>query len=127
MRRLAGRALAAVAVPLVGGCVVVPATRDVYDADCRMMRREVTLETAVLGQFYGCSGQECSVLLVTMGVISAASLVVSGSMAIVGNVVYWLEHESNCRRYGPVSPKPAAPPAPSSTTPTVPMTPTMPS
>ena len=94
-------------------CVVVPVTRDVYDADCRLMRREVTLEAAVVGQFHSCSGQECSALLATLGVVSAATLVVSGSLAVVGNVVYWLEHEANCRgrRGSQPSPPAATPPA----------------
>lgn len=97
----------------LAGCVVVPATRDVYDPDCRLMRREVTLETTTVAQFHGCSGRECSALLVTLGVVSAATLAVSGSLAVVGNVVYWLEHEANCRgrRTGPVSPAGPASPA----------------
>lgn len=94
----APRAATAALAVLLSGCVVVPVTRDVYDPDCRLHRREVQLEAAVLGQFHSCAGQECSVLLVTMGVVSAATLVVSGSLAVVGNVVYWMEHEANCRR-----------------------------
>ena len=87
-------------VMALAGCVVVPVTRDVYDPDCRLMRREVTLEAAVVGQFHSCGGQECTALLVTLGVVSAASLVVSGSIALVGNVAFWLEHEANCKRRG---------------------------
>ncbi|MBL8330609.1 MAG: hypothetical protein JNJ71_17360 [Rubrivivax sp.] len=114
-----GRAGAAVAAWALAGCVVVPVTRDVYDPDCRLMRREVMLEAAMLGQFHSCSGQECSALLATLGVVSAATLVVSGSLAVVGNVVYWLEHEANCRRrnapQAPVPTPPAAPAAPGTT------------
>jgi len=100
----------------LAGCVVVPVTRDVYDPDCRLMRREVTLEAAMLGQFHSCSGQECSALLATLGVVSAATLVVSGSLAVVGNVVYWLEHEANCRRRNaPQAPVPTPPAAPGTT------------
>jgi hypothetical protein len=100
-RDAAARALAVAAMALaalaLAACVVVPVTRDVYDANCRMMRREVVLEAAVVGQFHSCAGQQCSALLVALGVVSAATLVVSGSLAVVGNVVYWLEHEANCR------------------------------
>ncbi len=111
-----GRALAALSLWALAGCVVVPVTRDVYDPDCRLMRREVTLEAAVLGQFHSCSGQECSALLATLGVVSAATLVVSGSLAVVGNVVYWLEHEANCRRRNaPQAPVPTPPAAPGTT------------
>jgi len=92
------------AAAAVAGCVVVPVTRDIYDPDCRLMRREVTLEAAVVGQFHSCGGQECTMLLATLGVVGAATLVVSGSMAVVGNVVYWLEHEANCRRGNPAPP-----------------------
>jgi len=100
------------AAMLGAGCVVVPVTRDIYDPDCQLMRREVTLEAAVIGQFHSCAGQECSALLATLGVVSAATLVVSGSLAVVGNVVYWLEHESNCRkRRAPAAAPPASAPA----------------
>jgi hypothetical protein len=108
--------MAALAAWALAGCVVVPVTRDVYDPDCRLMRREVTLEAAMLGQFHSCSGQECSALLATLGVVSAATLVVSGSLAVVGNVVYWLEHEANCRRRSaPQAPVPTPPAAPGTT------------
>lgn len=109
--RLTGTLLIAAAL---SSCVVVPVTRDVYDPDCRLMRREVTLEAAVLGQFHSCGGQECTMLLVTLGAVSAATLVVSGSLAVVGNVVYWLEHEANCRRPAAAAPAPSPSAAPAS-------------
>ncbi len=109
--RLPGALLIAAAL---SSCVVVPVTRDVYDPDCRLMRREVTLEAAVLGQFHSCGGQECTMLLVTLGAVSAATLVVSGSLAVVGNVVYWLEHEANCRRPAAAAPAPSPSAAPAS-------------
>jgi hypothetical protein len=98
MKRAARLAGACALAALAGGCIVLPVTRDVYDPQCQLTRREVTLEAAVVGQFYSCNAQDCAALLVAMGAVSAATLVVSGSLAIVGNVVYWLEHESNCRR-----------------------------
>ena len=98
MKRLARRVAVLGLTACVSGCVVLPVTRDVYDPDCRLMRREVTLEAAAVGQMVSCNAQDCAVLLVGMGVVAAASLVVSGSLAIVGNVVYWLEHEASCKR-----------------------------
>ena len=103
-RRLAPGARPALATGLallLAGCVLVPATREVYDPECRLMRREVTLEAAALVQLHSCGGRECSALLVAMGVVTAASVVVSGSLAIVGNVAYWFEHTLNCRRVAP--------------------------
>jgi len=116
-RKRTARLAAVGALWCTSGCVVVPVTRDVYDPNCRLMRREVTLEAAVLGQFHSCNGQDCAALLAALGIVSAATLVVSGSMAVVGNAVYWLEHEANCRRRAapdaPVAPIPPGPsPAP---------------
>ena len=107
MRRPAAVPPPAVAAMLLGsalaaGCIVVPQTREVYDPDCRIMRREVTLEPTVVSGFVGCSGdRDCAALLAAMGLVSAASLVVSGSVAIVGNAVYWFERQANCRRTEP--------------------------
>jgi hypothetical protein len=36
------------------------------------------------------------VLLVATGVVAATSAVVSGSIAVVGNVVYWFERQGQC-------------------------------
>lgn len=107
MRRPAATALSL----LLAGCVVVPQTREVYDADCRMQRREITLETAVIGHFGGCSDRDCAALLATLGVVTAASVVVSGSIALVGNVVYWLEAQGRCRRQAPAASGASATPA----------------
>ncbi len=102
---LAGLALA--------GCIVVPQTQSVYDPDCRMQTRQVTLEAAYLGGFHRCAGDGCVAMLAAYGLVTAASVVVSGSIAIVGNVVYWLERQGRCPRPGPAPSPPdaAVPPA----------------
>lgn len=102
--------LAAVAmVVALSACVVVPQTRQVYDPECRILTREVTLEAAVIGGFQACAGEGCLAMLAALGVITAASAVVSGSVALVGNVVYWFERQGQCRRQAPT---PVANPAP---------------
>jgi hypothetical protein len=108
--RAPGRRIAAlVGAVLLAGCIVVPQTRDVYDPDCKISRREIALETTVVGGFVGCHDRDCAALLATLGAVTAASVVVSGSIALVGNVVYWLEHQGRCRRDGGVAPvSPAA-------------------
>ena len=80
------------------GCIVVPQTQRVYDPDCKMHTHQVTLEAAVLGGFHRCAGDGCLALLAAAGVVTAASLVVSGSIALVGNVVYWIERQGRCPR-----------------------------
>lgn len=97
---------ALVAAISLQACVVVPRTDNVYDQDCQMQRRQMTLEVQQIGAFGGCANDGCVALLVGFGVVAAASAVVSGSIAVVGNVVYWIERQGQCR---PV-PLPAPPP-----------------
>jgi len=79
-------------------CVVVPQTRDVYDPECMVMKRQMTLEVAALGSFQSCGGDACMAMLVALGAVTAATAVVSGSVALVGNMVYWFERQGQCAR-----------------------------
>ena len=102
---------AAALVLALQACVVVPQTREVYDADCRVMRKEVRLETAVVGRMQACQGDGCVAVLVATGVVTAATAVVSGSIALIGNVAYWFERQGQCNRPDAPSPLPPAAPA----------------
>ena len=102
-------AAAASVLMILQGCIVVPQTRESYDPECRVLTRQVTLEAAVLGHFHACHGRGCEVMLVSAGLVTAASAVVSGSIALVGNVVYWFEKQG--RRLGRDAPLPGATPA----------------
>ena len=97
MKAQAGLALGLVCVA-TAGCIVVPQTREVYDHECRVLTRQVTLETAVVGAFQGCVGEGWLAMLTAAGVVTAASAVVSGSIALVGNVAYWFERQGRCNR-----------------------------
>jgi hypothetical protein len=98
---------------LLAGCIVVPQTETVYDPDCKVATRQVTLEAAYIGGFHRCGGEGCLTMLAAAGLVTAASVVVSGSIAVVGNVVYWLERQGTCTRGAPApagaSPGPAGP------------------
>ena len=100
--RRAAPALALAATVELSACIVVPQTQAVYDPECQVMTREVTLETAVVGGFTSCAGEGCAAMLATLGIFTAASVVVSGSIAIVANTVYWLERQGRCVR-GPAA------------------------
>ena len=95
---------------LTAGCIVLPQTEVVYDPDCKTHTRQVTLQAAYLGGLQRCAGEACAVMLATMGIVTAASVVVSGSIALVGNIVYFMELQGRCQR-GPVGAAPAAPSA----------------
>lgn len=78
------------------GCVMVPRTTETYDPNCRLLSRRMDLQPLQLGAFQRCAGNECAAMLVAFGAVAAASVVVSGSIAVVGNVAYWLEERGRC-------------------------------
>ena len=92
-----GGSLALFLVLLVQGCMVVPRTVSTYNAKCQVIERHVTLEAQQVGAVASCrNNTECAGLLAFYGVVAAASAVVSGSVAVVGNVAYWLERQGQC-------------------------------
>lgn len=91
---------------VLAGCIVVPRTADVYDPACRTYVRQMVLETTVVGGMGACHNEGCAVMLASLGIISAATAVVSGSVALVGNIVYWVERQGQC----PAPPQGPAPP-----------------
>ena len=56
----------------------------------------MSLEAHQVASIVGCKNEECVALLVAAGVVSAATAVVSGSVVVTGNVVYWLEEKGSC-------------------------------
>ena len=99
---------------LASACIVVPRTETGYDPDCRITTHRVVLDTVQIGRINNCSyKQDCYEIVIGLGV-TAASAVVSGSIAIVGNIAYWAEQRSGCMMTAPAPvpmPVPAAVPA----------------
>jgi hypothetical protein len=97
-RRVLLRAGVGLASLALAGCIVVPQTRAAYDPDCKVATRQVTLEAAYIGGFHRCAGDGCLALLAGAGLVTVTSAVGSGSIAVVGNVVYWIERQGRCAR-----------------------------
>lgn len=87
-----------IAALALAGCVVVPQTREVYDPDCQVHHKQIVLEAAVIGHFGSCGGDACAAAMATFGIVAVATAVVSGSIAVVGNVLYWAEKQGRCVR-----------------------------
>ena len=85
-------------VGLLAACVYVPQTTSVYDENCKIYARHMTLQAEQVGGFAQCSNQGCVALLVGLGAVTAASAVVSGSIVVAGNAVYWFEKQGQCVR-----------------------------
>jgi hypothetical protein len=94
---------------LTSACVVVPRTIARYDPECHVVARQMTLQPLQVASIGGCVNSGCGALLVAAGATVAASTVISGTIAIVGNVVYWLEKQGNCARTGDRVPPPLPP------------------
>ena len=92
----------------LAGCIYVPRTTTVYDKDCDIEARHMTMEMTQIGALGHCQGNQCAQLLVASGAVTAASAVVSGSIVVTGNVVYWFEKQGRCL-VAPVTSPPRAP------------------
>jgi hypothetical protein len=90
------RASLTLAAAFLQGCVFFPRTEAVIDPACRIETKQMTLGVAQFGTIGSCSGRECGAVLAVLGAITASSLVVSGSIVVVGNVVYWIEKRGKC-------------------------------
>jgi hypothetical protein len=90
--------LPAILVALLQACVLVPVTTEVYDSDCGVSAKQMELAPVQIAGIHGCSNQGCIALLIAGGVTAAASAIISGTIVIVGNVVYWFEKQGRCNR-----------------------------
>lgn len=97
---------------VASACIVVPRTEAGYDPDCRITTHRMVLDTVQVGRINSCSyKQDCVTIMLALGV-TAASAIVSGSIAVVGNVVYWAERRAGCAAVAPAPVAPIAPIAP---------------
>ena len=96
----------AVATLMLSGCIVVPRTVEGYDTECRIVTHQMTLDTVQIGRINNCNYQrDCAVILAGLAV-TAASAIVSGTIAVVGNVVYWGERRAGCAMATTTAPTP---------------------
>ena len=84
------------ATAALAACVFLPETTTSYDHGCGVVQKHMTLKSYQVGAFVSCRNEGCVELLVVAGAVSATTFVVSGSVAVVGDAVYWLEAKSQC-------------------------------
>ncbi|CAM4200447.1 hypothetical protein [Pseudoalteromonas byunsanensis] len=83
-------------VTLTSGCVFVPKEVSYFHERCQIYAKKAVLDSENTTRLASCSGSKCGMYLVGAGVVSAASLVVSGSIVLIQNVVHWQEKNKNC-------------------------------
>ena len=75
----------------VSWCFFVPNIDENKNENCVLITKKMTIENR--GEFpQGCN-DEC--LLIALGV-ATTSYIVSGSIAVVGNTVHWIEKKERC-------------------------------
>jgi hypothetical protein len=110
LRTLRTLSLSIVAAAASFGCAY-PRTIHVYDEACQITARKMVLDVADVNPGHKCHADDCIGQLVFEAALLATSTVVSGSIVVAGNVVYWLEKKRNCR------PEPAPSDAPDAAAP----------
>ena len=86
---------------LLSSCVVVPVTVVGYDPDCRIVTHHMELKTLHADMSISCGSSTnsagCNQWLEAVVVTAAGSAIVSGSIVVVGNVIYWAEERVGCQ------------------------------
>jgi hypothetical protein len=90
---------------LISSCIVVPKKVEYYDRDCDVIAKNYELTATQLSLLEGindCSDDDCvkQVTGYALGtaVVGTVSAIVSGSIVVAGNTVYWLEKQGRCKR-----------------------------
>ena len=81
---------------LIQGCVV-PKTISVYDKDCKVVARKMVLDVRSANAVANCSNKDCIAQVIVAGAVLATTAVISESIVVAGNVVYWREKKRNCQ------------------------------
>jgi predicted small integral membrane protein len=89
-------AIAILAASLACACVVVPVTTADYDRDCQLVTHHMALQMVQVAEINRCANQGCEMMVIAGLGVTAASAIVSGSIAIVGNIAYWAERRAGC-------------------------------
>ena len=85
----------AVAVALMG--CATPKTVAFYDEQCDVVARKMVLDVKPSNISAACSNAGCLNELVGAAVVLTSSTIISGSIVVAGNVVYWFERRKNCK------------------------------
>jgi hypothetical protein len=92
------KAISALAALSLQGCVVYPSTVEYFDEKCQIMTRRMELDATAVASLNKCGNEACRGELLGDAVTVAASILISGSIVVVGNVVYSLQRDKACKK-----------------------------
>lgn len=89
---------------LLSACAVVPNFSEKFDNKCQSVQKKIGLSVERLGNFSDiqCSSNDDCVAQLTgeaLGsiIVFPVSAIISGSIAIVGNTIYWFKEQGECK------------------------------
>ena len=83
---------------MLQACVYLPRTIQVFDPQCRVASNHMVLQEVQVAAIQHCANEGCIALIVGAGIVTAASVIISGTIVVAGNMAYWLERELQCQR-----------------------------
>lgn len=92
---------------IVTGCAVPKVVNNERDQQCNLVTREITIDFSdagsqsaaqAIGNATGQCNQPACLVVIPLAALSivVTSVVVSGSIAIAGNTLYWIEQQGKC-------------------------------
>lgn len=79
---------------LSSGCgFFYPKKVESYDTECQIVTKHLELQSVgINGVGISCQNEGCLIALIP----AATSAIISGSIVLIGNVIYWLEEQGRC-------------------------------
>ncbi len=90
--------LLAALLPSLCGCMVKAKTVTRYDDECEIGFRKMVLTAEQIPLFEECVKFSCADAVFGGLLVTSASAIVSGSIVLAGNTVYWLQKQGRCER-----------------------------
>ena len=82
---------------IVSGCIYTPKKVIIYDEMCDIEVKHMKLESNQIKSLTACENENCYASILGAGVLSAGSVIISGSIVVTANVVYWFEKQVQCQ------------------------------
>lgn len=88
----------------LGACIVVPKKVASYDSKCMVATQKIELSVEQVEDFHNldlhCTHFDCRTefvgILASSALVTTTSAIVSGSIALIGNTLYWAESQGKC-------------------------------
>lgn len=100
--RLFSRSLLILLSSTMYACMVVPKQVASYDHTCMVATRKIELTVEQMDNIHhvNCNDKYCYLdiaeEIASSAVVLTTSAIISGSIALTGNTLYWLERQGNC-------------------------------